>query len=107
MELDGLQGDTEIGVDACRVYNLGGGDLEFFTAFGRKLDETLTFEANQTFTSLYGDLFDRCSIFIGKNQGGRTDGVNLKARQLKFLNLSPDIRSDEKYTMIPKKYMWG
>ena len=57
-----------------------GVDFELFAAFGREMNAVLAFEANPVLALAKENFFGRVSLFIGQNENGRPDRVDLKRR---------------------------
>ena len=63
-----------------------GVDFELFAAFGREVNAVLAFEANPVLALAEENFFGRISFFVGQNEDGRPDRVDLQQTDQNLLN---------------------
>ena len=76
--LDRLKGDSEVGLETRWVLDPLRLDLENFAALCREKDRFLTFQADRAVAFSDDNFLHRTSIFVGQNEDGRPNRVDLE-----------------------------
>jgi hypothetical protein len=86
--LDRLKGDSEVGLETRWILDPLRLDLENFAALRGEKDRFLTFQADRAVALSDDNFLHRASIFVGQNEDGRPNGVDLEILYNKLRILS-------------------